>query len=113
MRHKVLLLEEKKKKNNTAYDLACQDISWIVSDDDESDAEMLDVFDMHQNVMWFIVLRLVSCRANKTSIHCRPYIGESDVWIFGVCSGNGNGNTDTISGRCRYVFLGYPSRSGM
>ena len=34
----------------SAYDLACQDISWIDSDDDGSDEEMLDVLEMHRAV---------------------------------------------------------------
>ena len=33
-----------------------------------------------------------------------------DLWCL---FGNGDGNRDTISARCRYVFLGSPSRSGM
>ena len=34
----------------SAYDMACRDISWIDSDDDESDEEMLDVLEMHRAV---------------------------------------------------------------
>ena len=34
----------------SAYDLACQGISWIDSDDGEPHEEMLDVLEMHRAV---------------------------------------------------------------